>query len=170
MVGTRGLYVPRYKRMLNGSSLQKREADSLAIQDGDIISLADGFYPVHVLQHQLHYRWAFGIPAMICVAIVGLTMLLALIGLVYGNASVARLRGLMYNISTGRVLAAYVYPEQKHQKETETKEWIRSVGHKQIRPYLHATGTEHNGWVGDRKPTSYIRVAERDEWELTSQN
>lgn len=166
MVGTRGLHLPRYKRMLDKSGQVKRSTDSVTVQDGDVVYLADGFYPVHVLQRELHYRWAFGIPAIICVAITGIAILLALIGLIFGNASIARLRGLMYNISTGRVLAAYVYPEQRHLKDAETKEWIASVGHKQIRPYVLVSGTEHTGWAGDWKSQSYVRIEQRDEMEL----
>lgn len=165
MVGTRGLHTPGYKPMNVGTADKKRDISSILSLSTDVSDLADGTYPVFVLERQIRYRWVWGIPAFICVVIVGLAVLIALIGMIFGNATVSHLRNLMYNISTGRVFASFTYPELRHDKAADTKQWIQSVGHKPIHPFGKSSAVQQREWVELRQSKNYVQIGQTEDTE-----
>lgn len=168
MVGTRGLHSAKYKPMLSGSAKRRRDTDLFSLPESETSNLADGQYPVYVLERQIRYRWIWGIPALICVAIVGLAVLYALIGAVFGNATISRLRHLMYNISTGRVFASFVYPDSRDDKSVHTKRWIKSVGHKPIEVYGRSSAVDQMELADVKQSRTYVQITQKDDFETAS--
>ncbi|KAJ9651242.1 hypothetical protein H2198_009471 [Neophaeococcomyces mojaviensis] len=121
LMGTRGIHTP--SGVNNPQSLRKLHKR----QSG-----GTGQFPVHELQHRLQYNWVYGIPGLISVVLVALSVFLAAIAWMCGQGTIARLQHYLISTSSGRVLAAYVYPDLKDDRHAETKQWISVVGHKPV--------------------------------------
>lgn len=150
MIGTKGLHLPKYQPMT--PSLRRRDAATGSQ------SLPDNQYLVYELAHHTRYRWIYAIPALLCAASVGLAVLMAFIGILRGHGTVARLRFFMFSISSGRVFATLHYPEAGDDRTADTKEWIDSVGHRQIRVQAKSSAVEERSPNATEHPGEYIRL------------
>lgn len=72
----------------------------------------------------------------------------------------------MFNVSSGRIFASYVYPESLEEKSAETKQWVQSVGLKPIQVCGHSTGVDGQYYRRDGKNVRYVQVQQRvgNEW------
>lgn len=162
LVGTKGLHTNSYVQpSVNG--LQKR-------------ATASGSQPVHtvwILRHRIRgYNFLYGIPAIICVCICTGAILLALKSMLAGRGTVAQLRFYLFNVTSGRVLAAYVYPEQdtEGRRYSSTSKWVTEVGHKPIQISGKAEELELKSRITYRwsnvsessKKPGYVKVTERE--------
>jgi len=161
MVGTRGIHQARYQPLQ--PLVKKRDGGS------DFDNLPAGWYPVYTLDRRIRYRWIYGIPALLCIGVVGLAVTLALVGMVFGYGTVTRLRWYMFNISSGRVFASYVYPESMAGKSAETKQWIQTVGLKPIQVCGHSTSVDGQCYCRDgKKRSTYVQVEQSEEADSLS--
>ncbi|KAJ9650876.1 hypothetical protein H2198_009830 [Neophaeococcomyces mojaviensis] len=157
MVGTRGIHQTKYQPMETRS--QKRDKGS------KYINLLTGQYPVYILDRHIRYKWVYGIPAFICIGVVGIAVMLALISMICGHGTVERLRWFMFNVSLGRVFASYLYPESMEEKSAQTKQWLQSVGLKPIRVCGHSSSADGQCYYcrDEKSGSRYVRVQQRDE-------
>jgi len=167
VTGTKGIHTPRYQQP--GAGNAKRAVDA-----GE---LAEGQFPVHVMHHRIRYHWYYAIPALLCISVVGLAVFMAFVSMVCGHGTVERLRHFMFNSTSGRVLASFVYPDGAVARDTDTKEWIRVVGHRPVQIFGQvgrvgqATGVEyqpHGHGVSEVKnvhtgKAQYVEVQQQEE-------
>lgn len=101
---------------------------------------------------------------------------LALVSMMCGRGTIPRLRYYLYAITSGRVMAAFVYPDAGgvENRQADTKIWIKEVGHKEVQvfgqpvPQGQTTGVEFGNGMHDRKKSEYMSVRQRDEGDTDS--
>ena len=125
----------------------------------------EAVYPVFFLEHRLRYSWLYAIPAFICLSVVGAAVISALFMLVVGKGTVARLRYYLFSTTSGRVFAAFVYPEDRKYKMDETERWVDVVGHKVIDVSGLSEGVEVVDGV-EGKRARYVSVRQDDERDM----
>ncbi|KAK5087844.1 hypothetical protein LTR05_002059 [Lithohypha guttulata] len=161
LVGTKGHHTTKHRQPVSYSANSKRQASSR--QSGQAT------FPVHVLEHHIRYHWVYAIPALVCVSIVVAILLFALVSMMCGRGTITRLKYYLYAITSGRVMAAFVYPNEggMDHRQAETNIWIQEVGHKPVqifehqRPLVSATGVDHEVQMHQRKGTEYISVKQK---------
>lgn len=168
MVGTRGVHQPRYQPLTTHD--KRNLGDQLS--SSDLASLPSGHYPVYHLERRIRYRWAFGIPAFICCAVIAGVCLLALITMICGRGTIKRLRWYLFHSTSGRVLATHMFPDTAHYKSAETKVWLNQVGRKSV-TVTSSTGCS-TGFEGEQlhimsKGTpNYVEVRQKEDTESIS--
>jgi hypothetical protein len=90
-----------------------------------------GKVPVHLYQRVIRYRWIYGIPAFLSFLVVSFILFGAIVALLTGRGSISRVKHYLWNLSAGRILAAFIYPGSSHMY-SDTKEWTRVVGSNNI--------------------------------------
>ena len=106
---------PTYKR--------KRQAVSSQDEDGQTL------VPMQVYHRTIRYRWYFAIPAAASLLLMGLVVLGALLLMVFGKGTPARINHFLVHLSSGRLLGSMQYPSED--KDAPTQEWISRVGRKE---------------------------------------
>lgn len=152
LVGTRGLHEARY---------QPTQSQRLGRRDDltGLESLPDGQYPVYQRVRRIRYHWVYGIPAFICMILIMAVLMVALLAILCGRATVTRLKWYMFNTSSGRLLASFAYPDVGSDKSIETKEWLERVGKRPVMVSGYSTGIEMKpGWIPGKGPQTYVRI------------
>ncbi len=102
-------------------------------QKRDVASASsNGQVPVQVYQRKIRYHYVYGIPAAICLITAALICTAALITIIFRRASIGRLRYYIYSLTSGRLLAAFLFPTEGDPR-ADTKTWIEQVGRKPVR-------------------------------------
>ncbi len=135
-VGTRSQLTPRDylppNLMQNGNGKVKRDRDTVSSEAGQV--------PVQVYQRRIRYHYVYGIPAAITLVLFVLVLVAACLSMLLGRGSVGRIRHYVYGLSAGRLLGAFLYPEEGDPR-ADTKVWIEKVGMRSVRlPDPHGTG------------------------------
>ncbi|ODH52079.1 hypothetical protein GX48_01868 [Paracoccidioides brasiliensis] len=121
VVGTKG--------WISRQTLAKRASDDNAspqLAKGDLREV-----PVFVFQSRIKYNLRFAIPAFIAVLftlMIGSTTCLLCL---FGRARPSRMRKHIFNTSAGRIMAAFVYPNQVD-PQAPAKIWNKAVGFKKV--------------------------------------
>ena len=122
-IGTRSLLTPSDSLPPNlQETNQKRDVAS---------SSGNGQVPVQVYQRKIRYHYVYGIPAAICLVMVALICTAALLSVIFRQASMGRLRYYIYSLTSGRLLAAFLFPTEGDPR-ADTKTWIEQVGRKPV--------------------------------------
>ncbi|KAK5072463.1 hypothetical protein LTR64_005065 [Lithohypha guttulata] len=161
LVGTKGHHTTKHQQPVSYSANSKRQASGG--QSGQAT------FPVHVLEHHIRYHWIYAIPALTCVSIVSGILLFALVSMMCGRGTITRLKYYLYAITSGRVMAAFVYPNEggMDHRQAETNIWIQEVAHKPVQIFEHqptllsATGVDHKVQMHQRKGTEYVSVKQK---------
>ena len=90
-----------------------------------------GQVPVYLYRRIIRYRWVYGIPAFLSLLPVALILVSAAVALLTDRGSIKRVKHYLWNLSAGRILTTFIYPESSHMY-SDTKEWIRAVGVRNI--------------------------------------
>ncbi|KAK5094987.1 hypothetical protein LTS08_008383 [Lithohypha guttulata] len=161
LVGTKGHHTTKHRQPVSYSANSKRQASGR--QSGQAT------FPVHVLEHHIRYHWVYAIPALVCVSIVVAILLFAFVSMMCGRGTITRLKYYLYAITSGRIMAAFVYPNEggMDHRQAETNIWIQEVGHKPVQIFEHqptllsATGVDHEVQMHQRKGTEYVSVKQK---------
>ncbi len=82
---------------------------------------------VRLYHRVIRYRWVYGIPAVLSLLVVAFISVGAIVALLTERGSIKRVKHYLWNLSAGRILTTFIYPESSHMY-SNTKEWIRVVG------------------------------------------
>jgi len=153
LMGTRGIHsAPDFTNPQSLRRLHKRQ------------SYNTNQFPVHELKHKLQYNWIYSIPAFISIALVTVSILLATTSWMCGQGTIARLRHYLSSTSSGRILAAHAYPALMDDRHADTKQWIKTIGHKQVEIERWANRVNSRTSWGDSSEKGsihYIEVRQR---------
>jgi hypothetical protein len=123
----------RRQEGVGNASITPAPANTQGVMRDDTVASV----PVYVYVHRVRYRWIYAIPALLCLAMVGIICLGALVSIVLGG-TIARIRYYLQHLSTGRVLGAFLYPtwradQGRNVVSSDTKDWIAIVGNRSVR-------------------------------------
>lgn len=169
LVGTKGHHTAPFRQPVDYAANSKRQAAALPPTQVT--------FKVHDLQHHIRYHWIYAIPALICVSLVALILFLAFVFMVCGRGTISQLREYLYAVTSGRVMAAFIYQDAGglQYREADTKTWIEEVGHKpvQIRDPAQGSRGQMTG-VDDatspdmRSKAQYVSVKQREDGDADS--
>jgi hypothetical protein len=108
-------------------NLQKRSMSTQKRDDG----MQHAEVLVHLSRRTIRYQWIYGVPALLSLFVVALILVGATVALLTGRGSIKRVKHYVWNLSAGRILTNLIYPGSSPMY-SDTKEWIRAVGAKQI--------------------------------------
>ncbi|KZL87329.1 hypothetical protein CI238_13111 [Colletotrichum incanum] len=80
---------------------------------------------------QVKYRWVFGIPAFFLMLVMLVITVFMMLCAAFQPSSIAVLRRRLQQLTVGRVLTTFLYPEDSN-LFVSSKEWSRSNGHKAV--------------------------------------
>ncbi|KIX09482.1 uncharacterized protein Z518_00562 [Rhinocladiella mackenziei CBS 650.93] len=115
--------------------------------------------PVVVYSRQIKYNWVYGVPAYIGIFFTAVIGLATLIFLCLGRTSLSKMKAYLHATSSGRILAAFLYPGES-EPQAPTRSWVRGAGGKKIRigkpnwiphatqPTLYPEKTSHTAYPG----------------------
>ena len=103
----------------------KRETTTAVFEDNTSATV-----PVTIYHDRIRYHWYFAIPAFVACLVAGLLFVSALLMLIFGQ--VKRLRQYMFQLSAGRLLGNFIYPDECHPL-APTAVWRKSVGTKRVK-------------------------------------
>lgn len=112
---------------------RKRNAKTATKRTTNLAIFSDNLsanVPITIYYSRVRYRWCFAIPALLTALVVGILFSCALVMLIFGR--VKQLRHYIFQLSAGRLLGNFLYPEQCHPM-APTKIWKRSVGFKLVK-------------------------------------
>lgn len=164
LVGTKGHHTTKFRQPVPYSANSKRQV-------GAVLT-----FPVHALEHHVRYHWIYAIPALVCTCIVAAALFVALVSMICGQGTIPRLKSYLYAITSGRVMATFVYPDAggTDYRQSDTKTWIKEVGHKPVQifgqpmPEAQATGVVYGDDMHRRKKSEYVSVRQRGQGDADS--
>ncbi|KAK5198630.1 hypothetical protein LTR92_001101 [Exophiala xenobiotica] len=127
-VGTRSQLTPRDYLPPN---LMRNENGKFK-RDGDTVSSEAGQVPIQVYQRRIRYHYVYGIPAAITLVLFVVILVVACLSMLLGRGSIARIRHYVYGLSAGRLLGAFLFPEEGD-PHADTKVWIEKVGRRSVK-------------------------------------
>jgi hypothetical protein len=77
---------------------------------------------------RIKYHWPYGIPAFIAALILLIITIVAIITVLFGHNSIARLRLHLQRSSTGRIFTTFLFPEEPHGMTMKSGEWAKVAG------------------------------------------
>ena len=123
--------------------------------------------PIQVYQRKIRYHWVYGIPAADSLVVTAIICTVVLTSILT-KSSLACLRHFIYSLSAGRLLGAFLFPDEGDPK-ADTKTWIKQVGRKQVRlPDPYGTGEKIEKPDGGAGGGRYTLVGQKENANVTT--
>lgn len=86
---------------------------------------------IQPIEHQIKFKWQFGIPAFLLLIVFIIVNVMALITGIIGRTSIALMRQRLHQSSTGRIFTTFLYPAYSD-FNMPSPQWITNIGRTEL--------------------------------------
>jgi len=144
---------------------------------------AEARVPVTTYHRRIRFHIRYGIPAFVVVVLFAVFGFLGFGMMVIGRASPSKMRLYLDSTSAGRLMTAFLFPNEYPVPGAPTRTWIRGVGRKSVvvggvRPMgrdhhgaaVQVPGTSHSNYSGNQGFQQGLLGGKEDAYSISMQN